>query len=54
MTTDEERMTPENRKAYRELLEEYKNDKGTLKIIEATAKDRDPDMVELQKLFRDF
>ena len=54
MTADEERMTPENRKAYRELLEEYKNDKGALKIIEATTKDREPDMVELQKLFRDF
>ena len=54
MTADEERMTPENRQAYRELLEENKNDPWAMGIIEATAKDREPDMVELQKLFRDF
>ena len=54
MTADEERMTPENRKAYRELLEEYKNDKGTLKIIEARAKDREPNMIRLREMFNDF
>jgi len=47
-------MTEEDKKIYEELLEEYKDDKGALEIIEATAKDRNPNFKELKSVFPMF
>ena len=47
-------MTEEDKRIYKELLEEYKDDPGALKIIGANAKYREPKMKELRGIFRDF
>ena len=47
-------MTEEDKKIYEELLEEYKDDKWALGIIEARAEYRKPDMKGLKEMFEEF
>lgn len=47
-------MTEEDKRIYKELLEEYKDDPMTLDIIKNKANFREPKMKELQGILRDF